>query len=195
MIPSAQPARPADSERGDQEKATSDTINKKSDEADDVDNKGTANKRGSKKADRGDGTEAKEAGHNQGDNPNHAAEQGDNPKHAAEAGKGDEKAAARDGKDDKNDSRGSRVSLNSNERTKIQTYFRDHRPSGHRVERSAVSVSLGFAVPSTIVLAPLPPDVIVVSAACPIEYFVWAEDLVLVDSCSRQVVDIIPGAA
>jgi hypothetical protein len=37
--------------------------------------------------------------------------------------------------------------------------------------------------------------VIVVSGACPIKYFVWGEDIVLVDSCTREVVEIIVGVA
>jgi hypothetical protein len=78
---------------------------------------------------------------------------------------------------------------------KVRTYFTSHRPDVKRVDRSAVSVSVGVALPASIALYPLPPDVIVVSGACPLEYFVWDEDIVLVDSCSREVVEIIPGAA
>ena len=81
------------------------------------------------------------------------------------------------------------------DRSKVQTYFSKHKPSVKRVERSAVSVSIGVAIPASIALYPLPPDVIVVAGGCPIKYFVWADDIVLVDSCSHEVVDIIPGAA
>ena len=81
------------------------------------------------------------------------------------------------------------------DRTKVQTYFSKHKPSVKRVDRSAVSVSIGVAIPASIALYPLPPDVIVVAGGCPIKYFVWADDIVLVDSCSHEVVDIIPGAA
>jgi hypothetical protein len=31
--------------------------------------------------------------------------------------------------------------------------------------------------------------------ACPIKYFVWGDDIVLVDSCTREVVEIIVGVA
>jgi hypothetical protein len=81
------------------------------------------------------------------------------------------------------------------DRTKVQTYFSKHKSSVKRVDRSAVSVSIGVAIPASIALYPLPPDVIVVAGGCPIKYFVWADDIVLVDSCSHEVVDIIPGAA
>jgi hypothetical protein len=81
------------------------------------------------------------------------------------------------------------------DRSKVQAYFSKHKASVRRVERSAVSVSIGVAIPASIALYPLPPDVIVVAGGCPIKYFVWADDIVLVDSCSHEVVDIIPGAA
>ena len=40
-----------------------------------------------------------------------------------------------------------------------------------------------------------PLEVIVVSGACPIKYFVWDDDIVLVDSCSREVIEIIADVA
>jgi hypothetical protein len=64
-----------------------------------------------------------------------------------------------------------------------------------RIEKSRVSVSIGVALPAAVALYDLPPDVIVVSGACPIKYFVWGDDIVLVDSCTRHVVEIIPGVA
>ena len=78
---------------------------------------------------------------------------------------------------------------------KVKTYFTAHKPDVKRVDRSAVSVSIGVALPTFIALYPLPPDVVVVIGSCPLEYFVWDEDIVLVDSCSREVVEIIVGAA
>lgn len=78
---------------------------------------------------------------------------------------------------------------------KVKTYFTTHKPDVKRVDRSAVSVSIGIALPTFIALYPLPPDVVVVIGSCPLEYFVWDEDIVLVDSCSREVVEIIVGAA
>jgi len=78
---------------------------------------------------------------------------------------------------------------------KVKTYFTAHKPNVKRVDRSAVSVSIGIAVPGSIGLYALPPDVVVASGDCPLEYFVWGEDVVLVDSCSREVVEILVGAA
>jgi hypothetical protein len=74
---------------------------------------------------------------------------------------------------------------------KARTYFRQNKPSVKAVDRNEVSVSIGLALPSTIVLYDAPPDVIVVSGGCPIKYFVWGDNVVLVDSCTREVIDII----
>ena len=74
---------------------------------------------------------------------------------------------------------------------KARTYFRQNKPSVKAVERNEISVSIGLALPSSIVLYDAPPDIIVVSGGCPIKYFVWGDDVVLVDSCTREVIDII----
>jgi Protein of unknown function (DUF1236) len=93
----------------------------------------------------------------------------------------------------KGDRPGKSVRLESNDVSKVRTYFSQHRPTAHRIDRHQVSVSIGVAIPSAIVLYDLPPDVIVVSGACPIKYFVWEDDIVLVDSCTHEVVEIISG--
>jgi uncharacterized protein DUF1236 len=91
---------------------------------------------------------------------------------------------------------GKSVRLESNDVAKVKTYFSQHRPNAaQRIDRNQVSVSIGIGIPSAIVLYDLPPDVIVVSGACPIKYFVWEDDIVLVDSCTREVVEIISGLA
>ena len=53
-------------------------------------------------------------------------------------------------------------------------------------------MSIGVGIPAGIALAPLPPDIVIVAADCPLQYFLWGDDVVLVNSCSREVVDIIP---
>jgi hypothetical protein len=83
------------------------------------------------------------------------------------------------------------VRIDSDQKQKVRTYFSQHRPSSNRIDKGRVSVSIGVPLPIGIALAPLPPDIIVVAADCPLQYFVWGDDVVLVDSCSRQVVDII----
>jgi hypothetical protein len=82
--------------------------------------------------------------------------------------------------------------IDSDQKQKVRTYFSQNRPSANRIEKSRVSVSIGVPLPVGIALAPLPPNIIVVAADCPLQYFVWGDDVVLVDSCSREVVDIIP---
>jgi hypothetical protein len=90
---------------------------------------------------------------------------------------------------------GKSVRLESQQVSKVKTYFSEHRPSAKAIDKTEVSVSIGVALPGTIALYDLPPDVIVVSGACPIKYFVWGDDVVLVDSCTREVVEIIVGVA
>jgi hypothetical protein len=90
---------------------------------------------------------------------------------------------------------GKSVKLQSQDVSKVKSYFSEHKPSVQRIEKSRVSVSIGVALPATVVLYDLPPDVIVVHGACPIRYFLWGDDVVLVDSCTRHVVEIIPGVA
>lgn len=90
---------------------------------------------------------------------------------------------------------GKSVRLESQQVSKVKTYFSEHKPSVKTIDKTEVSVSIGVALPGAIVLYDLPPDVIVVSGACPIKYFVWGDDIVLVDSCTREVVEIIVGIA
>jgi hypothetical protein len=90
---------------------------------------------------------------------------------------------------------GGRAKIEPQQVQKVKTYFSSHKPTVKRVERSSVSVSVGVAVPAAVALYPLPPDVVVVSGDCPLQYFVWGDDVVLVDSCSRQVVQILVGVA
>jgi hypothetical protein len=90
---------------------------------------------------------------------------------------------------------GKSARLESQDVSRVRTYFSDHRPNVKSIDKTQISVSIGVALPGTIALYDLPPDVIVVRGACPIKYFAWGDDIVLVDSCSREVVEIIPGIA
>jgi hypothetical protein len=90
---------------------------------------------------------------------------------------------------------GKSVKLESQQVSKVKTYFSEHKSRVKAIDRNDVSVSIGVALPGAIVLYDLPPDVIVVSGPCPIKYFVWDDDIVLVDSCTREVVEIIAGVA
>jgi len=75
---------------------------------------------------------------------------------------------------------------------KVKTHFSQHRPNVKSVSKTEVSVSVGVALPSAIVLYDLPPDIIVVEGGCPVKYFLWGDDtIVLVDSCTREVVELI----
>jgi hypothetical protein len=102
---------------------------------------------------------------------------------------GDRDRADRDRKGDR-----TTVKIDSDQKQKVRTYFSQHRPAAKRVEKSRVSVSIGAPLPTgvDIDLIPLPSDIVVVAADCQLQYFLWGDDVVLVDSCSREVVDIIP---
>jgi hypothetical protein len=90
---------------------------------------------------------------------------------------------------------GKSVRLESTQVSKVKTYFSQNEPNVKAIDKSSVNVSIGVALPQTVVLYDLPPDVIIVREECPIQYFVWGDDIVLVDSCTRQVVEIIVGIA
>jgi hypothetical protein len=84
------------------------------------------------------------------------------------------------------------VKIDADQKQKVRTYFSQHRPTAKRIDKSDVRVSIGIGIPAGIALAPLPSDIVVVAADCPLQYFLWGDDVVLVDSCSREVVEIIP---
>jgi len=90
------------------------------------------------------------------------------------------------------DRKGATAKIDANQKQKVRTYFSEHRPSAKRIDKGDVRVSIGVGIPAAIVLAPLSPEIVVVAADCPLQYFLWGNDVVLVDSCSREVVDIIP---
>ena len=103
--------------------------------------------------------------------------------------------ATAEGRDSRDGKAGKSVKLESQQVSKVRSYFSEHKPSVKAIDKTDVKVSIGIALPSSIVLYDLPPDVIVVGGPCTIRYFVWGDDIVLVDSCTREVVEIIAGVA
>ena len=103
--------------------------------------------------------------------------------------------ATAEGRDSRDGKAGKSVKLESQQVSKVRRYFSEHKPSVKAIDKTDVKVSIGIALPSSIVLYDLPPDVIVVGGPCTIRYFVWGDDIVLVDSCTREVVEIIAGVA
>ena len=126
-----------------------------------------------------------------------AADTKDQPRDKSAEGKAkDEKSSNREnaaGSGDEKDRKGDRkrAQFEPRDKEKVRTYFSQHKPNVKRVDRDRVSVSIGVAIPGSIDLYPLPAGVVVV-ADCPLQFFLWGEDLVVVDSCSREVVDIVP---
>jgi Protein of unknown function (DUF1236) len=104
----------------------------------------------------------------------------------------DRKSAETGDRDRKAGDRKGAAKIDANQKQKVRTYFSEHRPSAKRIDKSDVRVSIGVGIPAGIALAPLPPEIVILAADCPLQYFLWGDDVVLVDSCSREVVDIIP---
>src|SRR5262245_26727799 len=92
----------------------------------------------------------------------------------------------RDGRDHK------RVQIEARDKEKVKTYFSERKPNVTRVDRDRVRVSIGVGIPASIALYPLPVGIVVAAADCLLQYFLWGDDVVIVDSCSREVVDIVP---
>jgi len=78
------------------------------------------------------------------------------------------------------------------DKQKVRSYFGHHKPNVTRVDRDRVNVSIGVGIPTGIELYPLPSGIVVAAGDCPLDYFLWGDDVVIVDSCSREVVDIVP---
>jgi hypothetical protein len=88
----------------------------------------------------------------------------------------------------------SSAKLEQKQVTEIKQYFSSHKPNVKRVQTTEVNVSVGVAVPGSVTLYPLPSTIVVAeSSSCPFEYFVWGDDIVIVDSCTRVAVEIITG--
>lgn len=151
------------------------------------------------KAGGGDSTDDK--GRSEGDR-SRASGEGDRLREGG--GDSDRSREGRDGSDRSRDSArdgrggGDRTTVNitNEQRTEVRSYFSSRRGSGPRVDRSAVSVSVGVAVPSTVVLEPAPDIVIRTLPRGPrYVYFIWGSDVVIVDDSTREVVVIISDAA
>lgn len=113
----------------------------------------------------------------------------------AEGDTGASGKTGRTAEDQKPGKSGKSVRLESQQVSKMRTYFSQNKPRVKAIDKDRVSVSIGIALPGTIALYDLPPNVIVVGGPCPIKYFVWGDDIVLVDSCTREVVEVIVGVA
>jgi hypothetical protein len=92
-----------------------------------------------------------------------------------------------------------KVELKQEQKTEIKQFFTENTTviqSAPKIERTAVSVSVGVAIPTHIELVPLPSAIVVdVPSDCELMYFVWGSDVVIVDDCSRTVVEIIVNVA
>lgn len=141
--------------------------------------------RGDKSAER-DGPDGRDTRNS--DTDRKSAESGDKDRM-----KNDRAAESRDDKDRKaGDRKGATAKIDADQKKKVRSYFSENKPRAKRIDKDRVSVSIGIGIPASIALMPVPPGIVVVAADCPLQYFVWGDDVVLVNSCSREVIDIIP---
>jgi hypothetical protein len=75
-----------------------------------------------------------------------------------EAATEDKAGASADTKAGAEDADGKTAKVDPEQINKAKTYFRQNRPRVKAIDRSEISVSVGFALPGTIVLYDLPPD-------------------------------------
>jgi hypothetical protein len=79
---------------------------------------------------------------------------------------------------------------------RIKTYFAKNAPTVRAIEKQKVPVIAGQPMPEDIELYPLPQEIAFeVTSSCPVNYFLWEDDIALVDSCSRQALAIIAGVS
>jgi len=97
-------------------------------------------------------------------------------------------AAGKDGKADAKGGSGS-ATLSQEQRTKVQGSFARHKGQSANVN---ITVNVGVAVPRTVVLRPIPQDIIVIVPAYRrYRYFVAGDKVCIVDPATYQIVEII----
>jgi hypothetical protein len=97
-------------------------------------------------------------------------------------------AVGKDGKADAKGGSGS-VTLSQEQRTKVQGSFARHKGQSANVN---ITVNVGVAVPRTVVLRPIPQDIIVIVPAYRrYRYFVVGDKVCIVDPVTYQIVEII----
>ena len=97
-------------------------------------------------------------------------------------------ATGKDGKADAKGGSGS-VTLSQEQRTKVQGSFARHKGQSANVN---ITVNVGVAVPRTVVLRPIPQDIIVIVPAYRrYRYFVVGDKVCIVDPATYQIVEII----
>jgi hypothetical protein len=84
------------------------------------------------------------------------------------------------------------VKFSSEHKTKVRSYFKKNRVTVDPVERASISVSVGGTVPQHITLHPLPQTIVVdLPPDAEYHYFVWGNDIVIVDARTHVVVEIL----
>lgn len=86
--------------------------------------------------------------------------------------------------------------FSSKQQTQVRTYFQKNKVSVEPVKEVNISISVGTAVPSHIHLHPLPATIFVgVPNDREYVYFVYRNDIIVVDADTHQIVYVIPNVA
>lgn len=86
---------------------------------------------------------------------------------------------------------GSLTRLDGEKRTKVQSSFRSHR-SDAVVKDIDIDLNIGVAIPRTVVLHPVPQDVVVIVPEYrAYKYFIYEDRVVVVDPDTWEIVDIL----
>jgi len=84
------------------------------------------------------------------------------------------------------------TALGSGEVTMIGAYFAQHGAPVAAVPTSSVNVSVGGTVPDSVALFPPPYDLVSQVSDPDFSYFVWGQNLVIVDGQTNVVSAIVP---
>jgi len=84
------------------------------------------------------------------------------------------------------------TTLGSGEVTMIGAYFAQHGAPVASIPASSVNVSVGSTVPNSVALFPPPYDLVNQVSDPDFSYFVWGQNVVIVDGQTNVVSAIVP---
>jgi hypothetical protein len=164
-------------DRGDRGKAGPDGAKSAQDKAD-----GAKSKDAAKADDKAGGDKSKDAKADSGKAKNDTAKSDD------KSGSADKSAAT--GKSEGTAGAGAGPKLSGEQRTKVQSSFRGHKDKS--VKNLNVSISVGTAIPRSVTLYAVPEDVVVIVPEYRrYKYFVYEEEVVIVDPDTYEIVEVI----
>lgn len=115
---------------------------------------------------------------------------GGNDKARADDKSGSDDKSAATGKSEGATGAGSGPKLTSDQRTKVQSGFRGHKDKS--VKNLNVSISIGTAIPRSVTLYAVPEEVVVIVPEYRrYKYFIYEDEVVIVDPDTYEIVEVI----